>query len=284
MIDVSVENSIRAYLSLIVDRDIAVSDSRYREAAADIIDNPNNDLSSSYLAFDEDFYLSQRGSRRDRSLTALRDFFQNGYRFGLSPHPLFDIDYINTVYRQETLAHKAKSASEHNTVPNPLVLIFGDSFNVYSPNALFDITNYSNSVAKANLPGIEDLEHLHPVIHYLRYWRALHNVEALRISDFFDPIFYDISSSRRDASLTDPLTHYMRSSSADRNDCNPKFHGQFYSRNYGLDNIDPVTHFIRFGAERGFAPNPFAYEELGLNSTVVPPAVLRKLLLDYTKI
>lgn len=278
----STRDAIRVYLAELIDKEIYVNNKMYENAVSDIIDNHSNGYRPDYLFFDEDYYLSQRGTRFETSETPLRDFFEKGYKLGISPHPLIDIDYVHKNYASAN-PHGRDYHADH--IMNPFLHIFSDTKNTASANALFDIEVYRNCVEGLSFGGVPvESMNLHPVVHYLRNWKTLHERSRLAISNYFDPIFYDLSSSRKDASLTDPMSHYFRSSIADRPDCNPKFHGNFYRITYNVQDIDTLSHFLQYGAAKGFSPNPYALNELGLKSTMLAPNALKELLIDYTKI
>lgn len=275
-------DAIRVYLAEVIDKEIYVNNKMYENAVSDIIDNYSNGYRPDYLFFDEDYYLSQRGSRFDMSETPLRDFFEQGYKLGISPHPLIDVDYV---HKSHVSANVHGTAYQADHLINPFLRVFSDTKSTASANALFDIEVYRNCLKDFSFGGapVESLD-LHPIVHYLRNWKTLHERSKLTISNYFDPIFYDFSSSRKDASLTDPMSHYFRSSIAERPDCNPKFHGNFYRLAHNIQDGDTLSHFLQYGAAKGFPPNPYALNELGLKTTMLAPIALKELLIDYTKI
>ncbi|BDL41100.1 hypothetical protein [Methylorubrum sp. GM97] len=272
-------DSVRDFLAAVVDADIAISEILYREAKREIIDNKSISLDPSVFLFDEQYYLSSRGIPAT-DMSPIRDYFEYGVQLGYAPHPL-----VNPSHIVEQVSLVRDSQADLSSL-NPLTALFAAPFGSLSPNTLFD-----NEIYRAYLANVAASDRTvsavctsPPVAHYLKNWRTLRRIVPLAFSGYFDPEFYNMQSNRSGDELIDPLSSYYSKPVRDREDCNSRFHGRFYAGKYSVHNVDPLEHFIKIGAGRGNLPNPFALTEIGLEHLSAPPALIEKILLEYTRI
>ncbi|WP_156295537.1 hypothetical protein [Methylobacterium aquaticum] len=288
----SADCDIRLFLSYLIDMDISTNDNYFQEAKLEYIDTYNGGHIRELILFDEDYYLSQRGSRIHNEMTPIRDYFENGVKLRLSPHPIFDMGYIDSVIRSRNANSNIQLAPARGisgSPVNPFSFIFSDEGGLASPNMLFSPILYEKCVQEhQDLLGFQiarnDVGRVNPVVHYLKNWSTFSEKGVLRMSEYFDPDFYSMSAQRSSESIVDPMTHYFRSATRDRHDCNPKFHGGYYRHTYNIQKFDALSHFVRFGAKKGFAPNPYAFDELGIAPSNLPEDVMDELLLSYVRL
>ena len=279
--DPAAETDLRKYLALVVDSRIERSESAFEEAQRDIVDDKTQRNASKLPLFDLDFYLSQRGSRLARDMTPLRDYFSYGAQLKLSPHPLIDVSFVDRACVASIGRDGSRADSDNkDEFRNPLIEVLACTGGYCNPNSLFDSEIYISSLKRSGVIQSADSVQ-QPVLHYLDNWRTYYNDNKLCISSYFDPYFFSIIVSRNESALIDPLTHYFRHPVNERPDCNPRFHGGFYRATYNIGNADSLCHFLEMGAARGYLPNPYAGQELGIGDKVLPANLLSRLLIDY---
>ena len=208
--------------------------------------------------FDSVHYTAQRKTLD--GVNPFTDYSENGWKLGLDPHPLFDVDYYlgkNTDVRDdgaEPLRHYILTGYND---PNPN----------RDPHALFDTSYYQDSntdIVNANK---------NPLLHYIEtgYSEDFNTRDPNR---YFDSSYYNANNPDVVDEGVNPLIHYIqfgwRESLPDNpggtnpnRDPNALFDTEFYFATH-IDvkdevvleenfNANPLQHYLEFGVEGIFA-------------------------------
>ena len=100
---------------------------------------------------------------------------------------------------------------------------------------------------------------------WLRLWRRsptarqLREMEAIRSSGLFDPLWYLKRYPDVAAAGQDPLIHYVLHGGDEGRDPHPLFDGKWYLEQYpncNVNQLSPLGHYVLEGAAKGYDPNP----------------------------
>ena len=96
-----------------------------------------------------------------------------------------------------------------------------------------------------------------PLENWRAYFRLRREMREVRRSGLFDADWYTARYGDVARSGIDPLFHYLRYGAYEGRDPNPDFDSHWYSRTYGDligDEVNPLLDYIRSGAERDPSP------------------------------
>jgi len=187
--------------------------------------------------FEPHFYNRRNRLAFLRGWNPLCHYILYGEKKGRRPHPLFDPHY-----------YAAQDTTDKQAAASPLLhfIRFGH-LNRRSSHPLFDPVYYLQ-----NSPGIAE-SGLNPLRHYLEIGAA----KGFRPHRLFDPDYY--LRQCPEAAGSNPLIHYIEDAKNSRFDPHPLFDARYYcSANPGVarSRINPLVHYVKFGAMEGRKPRP----------------------------
>ena len=203
--------------------------------------------------FDSGYYLNH-GATPD-GMNPFTDYTENGWKFGLDPHPLFDVDYYLT-NNSDVLAFGAEPLKHFSTIGHT-----EDHMN-RDPNGIFD-TSYYN----ANNPDVLNagMVSLH---HYVVFGDS-ENHDNRDPNEFFDNSYYNFSNPDVAAHPMTAVEHWMNYGYIESRPENPNFNpnrnthpflnsADYYTYNddvriasYASPSVNPNQHFRNHGLGEG---------------------------------
>ena len=206
------------------------------------------------VLFDETFYLTRHQIRLKAGQRALDHYLTEGWRAGLSPHPMIDTDWY------------ASRRPDAAPVVFDLLAYLSSPARFLDPvHPLFDAAGYLERNAEVEVAGVN------PLAHYLAVgWREGREPNALFHSAWYLAENLDVLEGGMN-----PLAHYVRFGSSEGRPPHPLFDRAYYLRRYSdvaAAGMDDYTHFIAIGWLEGRSPEPLVDEiarALGLNSRAV---------------
>ncbi len=220
--------------------------------------------------FRPDHYLAHLPPALRRTTRPLHHYLRTGAWLPMSTHPCIDPAFIAACHDVDD-APVRPGAAPGIKVPALLRLLEATAAAHVDPCPLFDSAFYAQHLPAAAL------ERMTPFEHFLLHWCD----NPVPFSRFFDFEFYFFLNQHVARSRLNPLVHYFEQPVEQRTDANPMIHGRYYATTIGGVRGDPLAHYVRFGLAQGVAPNPYAFSELRVDGTDLPPEVMRDMLTSY---
>lgn len=201
---------------------------------------------SPHPLFSERFYWGDELYTAGSETPGLVDYIIKGGYSGRHAHPLFDSSYYVHLYPEV--------ADEGH---NPLIHYLNQrDATVRNPHPLFDAQYYLRQTARARDSRLKPLHHY--VSDQESWDRAVHPC--------FDPKYFRSQLSNRP---NEPLLLHYVSQCANTKKPNKLFDPVYYQMRYraeGVAQMNPLTHYLRYGAQEKKDPSPLFcssfYEEL----------------------
>lgn len=206
--------------------------------------------------FDPEWYRKVHPDVAESGVEPLRHYLEEGVAQLRSPGPYFDaVWYLSSQgddvsVRRDPLAHYRANAGRPGVEANPLGAIPAETGGPMAVSALFDAEWYLDHYRDVQAAGVD------PVWHYLEAGRF----EGRRPNPCFDPEYYIYR--RPELAVEDALGHYVIHGSGEDCDPNPYFSGSWYREKYlrGVQDINPLQHYLEKGAQEGLWPHPLFSE------------------------
>ncbi|NMC63354.1 MAG: FkbM family methyltransferase, partial [SAR324 cluster bacterium] len=187
--------------------------------------------------FDEKFYLGQGPDLRGYE-SPLSHFLSEGGKRGLSPHPLFDVQF-----------YLSQNNNVANIDLNPLLhfLRYGAEEG-RNPHPLFDLVYYRRQ--RPDLP-----KQVNPLIHFLEHgvWEGTSPHPLFDVHYYFEQ-YPDVLHAE-----INPLVHFILWGAHEGRNPGPLFHTRFYLQQYKdveSAGLNPLIHYVVYGEKEGRLPNP----------------------------
>lgn len=188
--------------------------------------------------FDPAFYASQLPAGFKPGNLPLH-YLRVGWKLGLSPHRLFDVEWYRQTYKKKLKGRQ------------PLSDFIGKGWKEKRrPHALFDTSWYLDRHAELTESGQNTLGD------YLNH----HREENRWPNPLFDNDWYLARYADQLVGGQSPLEHYLAEENAFKCRPNPLFDSEWYFETYLSESgskVNPLVHFQEHGARNGFNPNPF---------------------------
>jgi len=222
--------------------------------------------------FDSKYYLKYGVT--PKGMNPFTDYIETGYKAGLNPNVLFDVNY-----------YLNKNLDVKNAGVEPLkhYTLFGYGENNLNrdPNALFDTSYYNGN----NLDVVNN--GMNPLLHYLVFGNS-ENFDSRDPNFLFDNSYYNLNNPDVARSDMTALEHYMRfgwkESRSENSNFNPNRNpnpfvssSDYFEINedvrlasYKLPSANPVQHLLEFGfSENRITHELFTYEHQVKFTTVI---------------
>ena len=224
--------------------------------------------------FDSNYYLSNNIDVAKSGFNPLAHFLIHGYKEMRNPHPLFDLQY-----------YKSKCPNAFIDEQNPLAYFLKNSENdMISPHPLFDMALYCGLYPDVKQSGLNPLVHyinngsnelrvphvmfdpnhyisglgskLPENINLLSHYLLIGNKEGIDPHALFDIKYYKSQLDNDNIEYNEPLTYFVTKWNETYISPHPLFDIKDYVREYSYSgNINPIEHYIQYGANLGFNPN-----------------------------
>lgn len=213
--------------------------------------------------FDPIYYLAHLPPSMRRETSPLRHYFEVGAAAQIAPAAVVDLDVMNVSPSMSSLGD--------GEIPALLRILQNVEPPFLQVNALFDAEVYLSHLPTGASEGMSPFEH------FLLCWTEF----RVPFSRVFDIDFYTLINPHINNGRINPLCHYFSLPVDQRTDANPMIHSKYYAHTHRAVTGDPLVHFVRYGLDQGAAPNPYAFRELRLEPTHLPPEHVRERLLNY---
>lgn len=212
--------------------------------------------------FDPAYYLSANGIRLAAGESALGHYVTQGRHAGLSPHSIFDLNWIDGTFPQMDSRFDLVEF-----ICNPT--LYG-----FSPTPLFDRDYYLGRNGDVAASGSNAF------IHYVLHG----HLEGRAPNRWFEDAWYranNKTASRTVAGLVD----YAERGRSRSHQPHPLFDPNFYLQIYqdvAAAGIDPYVHFVAWGAAEGRIPGFMAHTVIEMGGDIIDRPLLSEALLGAT--